>query len=71
LRKNAQLTYLEEEDELDTSGGSHIHVLEELHENIKEFVGLGLWMEEKNKEEKGKSVHDNTGSGIVEKQVVG
>ena len=32
----AYLVFLEEEDELSTSRGSQIHVLEELHENIKE-----------------------------------
>jgi methyltransferase-like protein len=36
LRRKEQLVVLEEEDKLPTSGGSQIHVLEELHENIKE-----------------------------------
>jgi urease beta subunit len=36
LRRKAQITILEEEDDFPTSGGSHIHVLEELQEQIKE-----------------------------------
>ena len=35
-RFNAQLIVLEEEDKLPTSGGSQIHVLEEMHEHIKQ-----------------------------------
>jgi hypothetical protein len=36
LSRKAQLVVLEEKDELPTSGGNQIHVLRELHENIKE-----------------------------------
>jgi hypothetical protein len=36
LRKKAQLVVLkEEEEEFPTSGGIHIHILDDLHERIK------------------------------------
>lgn len=41
LRRKTQLVVLDEEDEFPTSGGSLIHVLEDLHENISEGLEHG------------------------------
>jgi hypothetical protein len=41
LSRKTQLVVLDEEDEFPTSGGSLIHVLEDLHENISEGLEHG------------------------------